>query len=57
MCNLSVGVYERGRENALRKTAIRLLDMGLSVEVVAKGTDLPVEKVEEIKKEIEEKKA
>ena len=56
MCNLSVGVYERGRENALRKTAVRLLDMGLSVEVVAKGTDLPVEKVEEIKKEIEEKK-
>ena len=56
MCNLSVGVYVRGRESALRKTAVRLLDMGLSVEVVAKGTDLPVEKVEEIKKEIEEKK-
>ena len=52
MCNLSVGVYERGRENALRKTAVRLLDLGLSVEVVAKGTDLPVEKVEEIKKEL-----
>ena len=56
MCNLSVGVYERGGENALRKTAVRFLNMGLSVKDVAKGTDLPVEKVEEIKKEIEEKK-
>ena len=60
MCNLSVGVYVRGRESGiaetLRKTAVRFLNMGLSVEDVAKGTDLPVEKVEEIKKEIEEKK-
>ena len=60
MCNLSVGVYVRGRESGiaetLRKTAVRFLNMGLSVEDVAKGTDLPVEKVEEIRKEIEEKK-
>ena len=57
MCNLSVGVYERGRENALRKTAVRFLNMGLSVKDVAKGTDLPVEKVEEIKKKNRREKA
>jgi anti-sigma28 factor (negative regulator of flagellin synthesis) len=41
--------------DALHQTVIHLFNMGLSVDDVVMSTDLPVEKVEEIKKEIEEK--
>ncbi|WP_440242344.1 hypothetical protein [Dialister succinatiphilus] len=43
--------------DALHQTVIHLFNMGLSVDDVVMSTDLPVEKVEEIKKEIEEKNA
>ena len=46
-----------GRMAGLNETALRLLSMGLSVEDVSKGTSLPLEAVEEIKKQIEETKA
>ncbi|WP_297011430.1 hypothetical protein [uncultured Dialister sp.] len=43
--------------DALHQTVVHLFNMGLSVDDVVMSTDLPVEKVEEIKKEIEEKNA
>lgn len=46
-----------GRLEGLNETAVRLLSMGLSVEDVSKGTSLPLETVEEIKKQIKEAKA
>ncbi len=46
-----------GRLEGLNETALRLLSMGLSVEDVSKGTSLPLETVEEIKKQIKEAKA
>ena len=69
MCNLSLNISEEalnrglaqgrkeGRQAGLNETALRLLSMGLSVEDVSKGTSLPLEAVEEIKKQIEETKA
>ena len=69
MCNLSLNISEEalnrglaqgrkeGRQAGLNETALRLLSMGLSVEDVSKGTSLPLETVEEIKKQIEETKA
>ena len=73
MCNLSLNISEEalnrglaqgrkegraeGRLTGLNETALRLLSMGLSVEDVSKGTSLPLETVEEIKKQIEETKA
>ena len=45
-----------GRLEGLNETAVRLLSMGLSVEDVSKGTSLPLETVEEIKKQIKEAK-
>ena len=44
-----------GRLEGLNETALRLLSMGLSVEDVSKGTSLPLEAVEEIKKQMIEK--
>lgn len=44
-----------GRLAGLNETALRLLSMGLSVEDVSKGTSLPLETVEEIKKQLIEK--
>lgn len=44
-----------GRLAGLNETALRLLSMGLSVEDVSKGTRLPQEAVEEIKKQLIEK--
>lgn len=44
-----------GRLAGLNETALRLLSMGLSVEDVSKGTSLPLEAVEEIKKQMIEK--
>lgn len=46
---------EEGRLEGLNETAARLLSMGLSVEDVSKGTSLPLETVEKIKKQIIEK--
>ena len=73
MCNLSLNISEgalnrglaqgrkegraEGRLAGLNETALRLLSMGLSMEDVSKGTSLPLETVEEIKKQIEETKA
>ena len=70
MCNLSLNISEEalnrglaqgrkegraeGRLAGLNETALRLLSMGLSVEDVSKGTSLPLETVEEIKKQIKE---
>lgn len=63
MCNLSLNISEealnrglaQGRLEGLNETALRLLSMGLSVEDVSKGTSLPLETVEEIKKQMIEK--
>ena len=71
MCNLSLNISEEalnrglaqgrkegraeGRQAGLNETALRLLSMGLSVEDVSKGTSLPLETVEEIKKQMIEK--
>lgn len=71
MCNLSLNISEEGlaqgrkegrtegraegRLAGLNETALRLLSMGLSVEDVSKGTRLPLEAVEEIKKQLIEK--
>ena len=71
MCNLSLNISEEalnrglaqgrkegraeGRLAGLNETALRLLSMGLSVEDVSKGTSLPLETVEEIKKQMIEK--
>ena len=63
MCNLSLNISEealnrglaQGRLEGLNETAARLLSMGLSVEDVSKGTSLPLETVEEIKKQIIDK--
>ena len=71
MCNLSLNISEEalnrglaqgrqegraeGRLEGLNETAVRLLSMGLSVEDVSKGTSLPLEAVEEIKKQIIDK--
>ncbi len=67
MCNLSLNISEEalnrglaqgrkeGRLEGLNETAARLLSMGLSVEDVSKGTSLPLETVEKIKKQIIEK--
>lgn len=44
-----------GRLAGLNETALLLLSMGLSVEDVSKGTSLPLETVEEIKKQMIEK--
>ena len=69
MCNLSLNISkealnrglaqgrQEGRLEGLNETALRLLSMGLSVEDVSKGTSLPLETVEEIKKQIKEAKA
>ena len=48
------GIKE-GEDRALRRTAIRLLSMGFSVAVVAKGTGLSVEAVEKMKESMEPK--
>ena len=71
MCNLSLNISEEalnrglaqgrkegraeGRLASLNETALRLLSMDLSVEDVSKGTSLPLETIEEIKKQIIEK--
>lgn len=71
MCNLSLNISEEalnrglaqgrkegraeGRLAGLNETALRLLSMGLTVEDVSKGTSLPLEAVEEIKKQMIEK--
>ena len=47
--------HTEGRLAGLNETALRLLSMGLSVNDVSKGTSLPLETVEEIKKQIIEK--
>lgn len=68
MCNLSLNISEEalnrglaqgraegreeGRLEGLNETAVRLLSMGLSVEDVSKGTSLPLEAVEEIKRQM-----
>ncbi len=48
--------HTEGRLAGLNETALRLLSMGLSVEDVSKGTSLPLEAVEEIKKQMIENK-
>lgn len=63
MCNLSLNIseealnrgYTQGRQETLNETAVRFLSMGFSVEDVSKGTGLPLETVEEIKKQIMKK--
>lgn len=63
MCNLSLNIseealnrgYTQGRQETLNETAVRFLFMGFSVEDVSKGTGLPLETVEEIKKQIMKK--
>lgn len=71
MCNLSLNISEEalnrglaqgrkegraeGRLVGLNETALRLLSMSLSVEDVSKGTSLPLETVEKIKKQLIEK--
>ena len=63
MCNLSLNIseealnrgYTQGRQEILNETAVRFLSMGFSVEDVSKGTGLPLETVEEIKKQIKKK--
>ena len=47
--------HTEGRLAGLNETALRLLSMGLSVNDVSKGTSLPLETVEEIKKQMIEK--
>lgn len=44
---------EKGTYDTKVETAYRLLQMGIDVKTVAKGTDLPVEQVKKIKREIE----
>ena len=39
---------ERGAEKTKIETAKKLISMGLSLEQVAEGTDLPLEKVQEL---------
>ena len=71
MCNLSLNISEEamnegrvlgreegikeGEDRALSRTAIRLLTMGFSVAVVAKGTGLSLEAVEKLKESMEPK--
>ncbi len=43
---------QKGFFNAKRKIAINLLKMGLSVENVARGAELTIKEVEELKKEV-----
>ena len=42
---------ERGTENTKYETARNFLKMGLSLEQVAQGTTLPLEKVKQIQRE------
>ena len=43
---------EKEREEILRKTAINLLKMGMTEDIVAEGTGLSIEEIKEIKKQI-----
>ncbi len=43
---------EKGITQARRKTAINFLKMGLTIEQVAKGSELTVKEVEELMEEI-----
>ena len=64
MCNLSLNISEEamnegiqkgikiGEDNALNRTAIRLLSMGLSINDVSKGTGLSISTVEKIKEKM-----
>ena len=60
MCNLSIGIaeeaygngYGNGYDKANYEAAERFLAMGLSPEQVAKGTDMPLNTVEELLKKL-----
>jgi len=59
MCNLSMGVYESGHvdgyEKAMFATARRMLKRNrLTIEEIAEDTGLSVEKVQALKKEMEQ---
>ena len=43
--------FERGIETTKYETAINLLQMGLSLEQVAQGTNLPLERIKQIQLE------
>ena len=43
---------EQGAEQKAIETAKKFISMGLSLEQVAEGTELPLEKIAELKKEI-----
>ena len=43
---------QKAREEILRKTAINLLKMGMTEDIVAEGTGLSIEEIKEIKKQI-----
>jgi predicted transposase/invertase (TIGR01784 family) len=46
------GALDQGREEGKLETARNLLLMGMAVETVAKGTNLPVEKIIELQKSL-----
>ncbi|HEY8888713.1 MAG TPA: hypothetical protein VIM70_00410 [Clostridium sp.] len=48
---INIGVKKGAIENAI-KVAENFLNMGLTVEQVAKGSELPIEKVIELKKKM-----
>lgn len=60
MCNLSIGVFNRGleegrvkgREEEKRKIVINLLQNHVDIEVIAKVAERPVEYVRQIAKEV-----
>lgn len=45
-------IEQKGIEKGLKKTAINLLKMGITDEIVAEGTGLTLEEIREIKKQI-----
>ena len=53
MCNFSEGIFEQGEKSGAKKTAINLLKLRRnSIEEIAQCTELSVEEVKELEKEI-----
>ena len=57
MCNLSQGVLEKGMKKGIEQGKIEiaknLLLEGLSIELIAKNTDLPIDKIQSLQTKLQ----
>jgi hypothetical protein len=54
MCKLGEGIYEKGMvkgmEQGIVRTALNMLKQGISIDVVAKCTELPIDAITSLAK-------